>query len=227
MSSELYPDDFLDAQMSFTMPTRKFMYERIGIQKSHRVLDLGCNRGSIMSELKRYTDFVFGIDLDFESLERNPNRSSTANASVLQIPFMDSTFDVVVDHYTLLWSGNYEVAINEIIRVLKAGGFFISIEPDYSGRIEGSLEYEPAEPKTKLPIVDALINAGADPFIANKMIMYLRRKGIYMEFGVLSWNYNPSQMLFEIQSERKMTKERIEKQFFTYTPTFWIIGKKL
>ncbi len=230
MNRRYYSEGFLRSQMESTKPAREFMYSRIGMNPSDFVLDLGCASGFIIKEISKYTHKIVGIDIDFSILNENyEDRHSLVCANAMQIPFDDSTFDIIMDHYTLMWVKNYRQAIKEIDRVLRRGGYLISIEPDYSGRIEGRIDFESDEPKSSLEIVRALRDAGAFPFFAHKLLIELRNLGYYLEFGVLSWSYNKEKMAFDIQSENELIGiSDIESDlFFTYTPTFWIIAKKI
>jgi len=81
----------------------------------------------------------------------------------LQLPFPDSSFDLVFFQNTLLWMADLEAAIAESGRVLESGGVLVVLEPDYGGMMEypdwGIRELW----------ISGLSQAGADPLIGRKL----------------------------------------------------------
>ena len=92
-----------------------------------RALDTGCGTGGMLSWLSHYTsDRVVGIDLSQTALGfcRARDQRELTRGSVAQLPFADSSFDLVTSFDVLqhvLDKGDVR-AIAEIYRVLRPGG---------------------------------------------------------------------------------------------------------
>lgn len=90
-----------------------------------RVLDAGCGTGANVRFLQRYGQ-VTGIDLAVEALELAGPRVSgkLARASVLELPFVSQSFDLVTSFEVLYHRAvpDERVALREARRVLRPGG---------------------------------------------------------------------------------------------------------
>lgn len=95
---------------------------------NRRILDAGCGTGSNLLWLQRYAGdgVIYGIDLNFGALQMSRQRGAErlAQASVTDLPFADSSFDLMTSFDVLvqLPSGADEQAMREMYRVLKPGG---------------------------------------------------------------------------------------------------------
>jgi SAM-dependent methyltransferase len=110
-------------------------YERLGVQASDRLLDLGCGAGRHAFEAMRLGADVTALDLDEVelkqaavmmgeiALERDGVGSGRPlRGSALELPFPDATFDRVIAAEVLEHIPNDEAAIAELSRVLRPGG---------------------------------------------------------------------------------------------------------
>jgi ubiquinone/menaquinone biosynthesis C-methylase UbiE len=97
-----------------------------------RLLDVGCGNGAAAIHLASKFDLlVTGVDVDPEQIEaaiaashQSPStRFLTADAT--QLPFPDNEFDMVLTTMTTHHIPHWEQALEELIRVLKAGGHLI------------------------------------------------------------------------------------------------------
>ncbi|KAI7850762.1 S-adenosyl-L-methionine-dependent methyltransferase [Circinella umbellata] len=104
------------------------------LEKGAKILDVGCGPGTWIMDLA--TEFpgceFYGIDFSdmFPSDIRPPN-VQFLHANVLErLPFEDNTFDFVNMRFFMLALRHEEwlIALKEIHRVLKPGGFFQSLE---------------------------------------------------------------------------------------------------
>src|SRR5918998_2094609 len=93
------------------------------------ILDAGCGTGGMLKWLERYTDGgrLAGIDLSPTALDfcRERRHKYLAQASVTDLPFADSTFDLVTSFDVLVQvpgEGEDERAIREMYRVVRPGG---------------------------------------------------------------------------------------------------------
>lgn len=116
-----------------------------GIQRGQRVLDVGCGTGVVALTAARKGADVTGLDLTPELLERAASNAVTAGVKVTwqegdaeKLPFADRTFDAVVSQFGHMFAPRPEVAIAEMLRVLRPGGTlaFATWPPDlFTGRM--------------------------------------------------------------------------------------------
>ncbi len=100
-----------------------------GIRSGQRVLDVACGTGVVALTAGRAGASVEGLDLTPELVVR-----ARENAALMRIeasfqegdaealPFSDATFDVVVSQFGHMFAPRPDVAIAEMLRVLKPGG---------------------------------------------------------------------------------------------------------
>ena len=116
-----------------------------------RVLDVGCGPGSITRGLAERVapGQVVGIDLSRETLEsarqdaaaRGLTNLTYEEASVYQLPYAEASFDVAYAHQVFQHLRAPADALNEILRVLRPGGFVAVRDVDW-----GTASYWPADP---------------------------------------------------------------------------------
>lgn len=97
-----------------------------------RVLDVGCGPGSISAGLAEAIrpGELHGIDIDpsqvemaaQEAVDRGVTNAKFSVADLRDLPFEDSSFDVVHCNDTLAFIPDTEAPLNEMKRVLKSGG---------------------------------------------------------------------------------------------------------
>ncbi|HMH45219.1 MAG TPA: class I SAM-dependent methyltransferase, partial [Pyrinomonadaceae bacterium] len=108
--------------------TRSLLNQHCEKGNVRSTLDAGCGTGGMLSWLSQYTgsNSVVGIDLSQTALEfcRERNHQQLTQGSIAQLPFADSSFDLVTSFDVLqhvLDKGDVR-AIAEIYRVLRPGG---------------------------------------------------------------------------------------------------------
>ena len=93
------------------------------IEKNSRVLDVGCNDGTLMEFLKKSKDVdIRGIEISKEKVQICIEKGLTViegNAELDLKQFPDNSFDYVVLGQTLQAFINPEIVINELLRVGK------------------------------------------------------------------------------------------------------------
>ncbi|MFL2699992.1 MAG: class I SAM-dependent methyltransferase [SAR86 cluster bacterium] len=121
-----------------------FDFNKIDIPQDARVLDLGCGEGRhIFGIMEKFPNaYCVGLDLHAESIKiaqegleyfesiSNQGAGFTM-ASGYQMPFADSSFDLVVCSEVLEHLINYEDALDEIQRVLKPNGYLLASFPSF------------------------------------------------------------------------------------------------
>ena len=109
--------------------------------KQKRILDLCCGTGDIALAFARAGADVTGADFTEEMLRvaatrqqrgsagASPSHSiNWVRADALRLPFRDNSFDVVSVGYGLRNLADIERGVREILRVLKPGGRFVSLD---------------------------------------------------------------------------------------------------
>ena len=106
-----------------------------------RVLDLATGTGDIAFSLSRHGAKVIGLDVTPRMIElarkKIPSRSKDRGAApvfmvgdMMTLPFPDESFDLVTTGYGLRNVTDLRASIDEIRRVLKPGGYFLSLDFD-------------------------------------------------------------------------------------------------
>ena len=105
------------------------------------VLEVGCNRGYLLSELQKYADYVYGVDIDegvIACAKQKGHNVVVCSANNLSLP--SEMFDAVFSVHTIEHVPDLHGAVREFWRVLKPGGTLIMVYP-----------YEPITGITCLP----------------------------------------------------------------------------
>lgn len=100
------------------------------LSEDTRVLDVGCGHVDFMKDVYQKSDFVYGMDPNKKTLERNDTIKNKIHGSVEAIPFPDEFFDVVVSAWVLEHLEFPRRAFEEMYRVLKPGGKVIFLTPN-------------------------------------------------------------------------------------------------
>src|SRR5688572_23672212 len=117
------------------------------LRDSARVLDCGCGPGSVSCDLAKIvaSGHVTGIDREASQIERARSHAASrrlANTtfevgSIYELPFPDSSFDVVFAHALFEHLSSPATALAEVRRVLSPGGLVALRSPDWGGFIVG------------------------------------------------------------------------------------------
>jgi SAM-dependent methyltransferase len=114
---------------TFTIPPAARLVRHAGIRSGQRVLDVGCGTGPVAITAARLGARVTGLDLTPELLEHARENAGIAEVEVEwhqgdaeALPFGDGSFDVVVSQFGHIFAPRPEVAVAEMLRVLKSGG---------------------------------------------------------------------------------------------------------
>ena len=100
-----------------------------GIKPGHRVLDVACGTGVVAITAARHEAHVTALDLTPELLSVARDNAQIAGVAVdwhegdvEGLPFDADSFDVVVSQYGHMFAPRPEVAVREMLRVLRPGG---------------------------------------------------------------------------------------------------------
>ena len=119
---------FAPLQAYTTIPAGRLV-NHAGIRSGVRVLDVACGTGVVAVTAARLGARVTGLDLTPELLEAARANAALAGVDidwhegdVEQLPFEPETFDVVVSQFGHMFAPRPDVAVSEMLRVLKHGG---------------------------------------------------------------------------------------------------------
>jgi SAM-dependent methyltransferase len=112
-----------------TTPCAARLVKWAGVRSGRRVLDAACGTGVVSVTAARLGAQVTGLDLTPELLERARENARIAGVEidwhegdVEKLPFGDAMFDFVLSEFGHIFAPRPEVALGEMLRVLKPGG---------------------------------------------------------------------------------------------------------
>lgn len=113
-------------------PARILIAKCLPNLNNKKVLDVGCGFGKdILTYEKLGAKEVYGVDpskyMINEAKKIVKDKEKVVLGNVESMPYKDGQFDVVVSRFSLHYLKNLDKAYNEISRVLKKGGVFISV----------------------------------------------------------------------------------------------------
>jgi len=166
-------------QAQWTKALRLYFFNLLKSTVINRILDIGCGTGVLLPDLQVLTPAeIIGADISPDHLtiaKQLSPESYLSGADVLHLPFPDNSFDIVLNHYFLMWTGNPGKALREMKRVTRDQGYLVSFaEPDYGGRLDFPAEFI----KLRDYQITGLLNAGADPRMGRKL------KGLFNSLGL-------------------------------------------
>ncbi|MCB2212050.1 methyltransferase domain-containing protein [bacterium] len=111
---------------------------RGALRPEHRVLDIGCGRGTLGIKLGR-RDGIFGVDLAPEAVAKAKEvyeDAKVVNIDAEPLPWPDNTFEFVVYLDVIEHVFDPRVGLREIKRVLKPGGKLLLSTPNILAHID-------------------------------------------------------------------------------------------
>jgi SAM-dependent methyltransferase len=114
---------------SITTAPAARLVRHAGIQAGNRVLDVACGTGVVAVTAARLGAAVTGLDLTPELLAVARDNAGIAGVYIdfhegdcERLPFDAAAFDVVVSQFGHIFAPRPDVALNEMLRVVKTGG---------------------------------------------------------------------------------------------------------
>src|SRR5262249_30870402 len=146
---------------TLTMMPAAHLVRHAGVRAGQRVLDVACGTGVVTVTAARRGCQMTGLDLTPELLERARENAAIAGVKiewhegdVEALPFADTQFDAVLSQFGHMFAPRPEVAIAEMLRVLKPEGTiaFSTWPPEmgFGRRFEIMATYAPP-PAVKIP----------------------------------------------------------------------------
>jgi SAM-dependent methyltransferase len=91
-----------------------------------KIADLGCSNGIITARLAAVCRSIKGLDTDIsqvEKLDTIPSNCTFASCDILNTPFPDKSFDIVICNHVYQWFDRPDLLAIEIERITKDTGF--------------------------------------------------------------------------------------------------------
>ncbi|NQT89892.1 MAG: methyltransferase domain-containing protein [Candidatus Omnitrophica bacterium] len=109
----------------------RLLIESTSLGKGGRVLEIGCGTGVFTAEFACLNPNVVALDLSYAFMDkvRKDVDAVFVAGSAEELPFADSTFDVVVGS-SVLHHLKINQALSEIYRVVRGGGLIAFAEPN-------------------------------------------------------------------------------------------------
>ena len=99
--------------------------------ENKRMLDIGCGIGTYVSQLRRFGDEVYGVDVDPARVKEGSR--SVPNLSIARgedLSFQDESFDVLLLHEVLEHVEDDQQTVREAYRATKIGGNIVIYAPN-------------------------------------------------------------------------------------------------
>jgi ubiquinone/menaquinone biosynthesis C-methylase UbiE len=148
--------------------------------KGKNILDVGCGKGGVAIICGEKDANMFALDSDNKEIKialLRKNKIASNNISFIlgsadKLPFPDNFFDLVIATQVLEHVNHLDLVLNEIIRVIKKGGYCCFTCPN---------PFYPREGHYKVFLIPYLPK--------NVVILYLRLRGFNPDFFIRSINY--------------------------------------
>ncbi len=125
----------------------ELLVERLALEESSVVLDVGCGPGVDLRELGSRAGLAVGVDRSTSMVDAARNRVDGLSAHAFvgdaaTLPFRSVSFDACMARAVLVHSSAPELIVGEIARVLKPGGKVVLSEPDHGSHLVAGADHE-------------------------------------------------------------------------------------
>jgi ubiquinone/menaquinone biosynthesis C-methylase UbiE len=132
--------------------TASSLLERISPGQINRILDIGPGRGNSLKLLHSIQAHIFGLDLTRKMITKTrPEYSNVLffQGDIVRLPVMDQRMDIITCLGVMEYIKYQKIALQEIYRVLRPGGYTLISLPrksllNYLRRLLGHRMYIPA-----------------------------------------------------------------------------------
>ncbi|MBI4299905.1 MAG: class I SAM-dependent methyltransferase [Chloroflexi bacterium] len=115
----------------FGQERRLALIRRYVSLEKRRILDIGCGIGAYVRAFRRYSEDVYGLDIERERVLRGSQALPNLMAAVSEhLPFKDEVFDVVLLHEVIEHVTDDHRTIVEACRILRPGGAIVIYAPN-------------------------------------------------------------------------------------------------
>ena len=195
----------LHHQAKWTRGIRNHLYRRCGLLGRKKILEVGCGTGEITIELRERTNGeLFSLDIKDDmlsiasrNLQKYEDDINWIQGNILQLPFENESFDLIIIGFVLMWLDSALDGIKELVRVLAPEGILLLYgEPDYTAQII----YPPNDELNSL-LIKTLKTEGAQADIGRKLKALLVQAGLKAEIDLLAQLRSDEQLRNEFEAE--------------------------
>ena len=147
MSDKSKGIDYLDVtydenekpRTDFPFNLAKHIVDRFHLKKNSKILDVGCGRCEILDAFNQLGLDISGVDASERIRVFAPKDISKLDIldfSKENIPFDDDEFDVIFTKSVIEHIHDPTLLMKEILRILKPGGIFISLTPEWASQMK-------------------------------------------------------------------------------------------
>lgn len=176
--------DYLDSASALkqTQDYKHKTFQMLGLKPGHRILDVGCGAGDDLMSLAHIVGpkgFVSGVDNGQVMVDTASRRTAhldwvdVQKADGTKLPFPDASFDACRSDRVFIHMDQPEVAMDEMLRVLKPGGRILIADPEYDTL---ALDARPSEITRK--VVRHLTDENRNPFAARHNNRLFRKRNL-------------------------------------------------
>ncbi|MDA9550050.1 class I SAM-dependent methyltransferase [Oceanospirillaceae bacterium] len=109
-----------------------YLFESCGMKKNMIMLEPGCGRGEHLRHFRDLGLKVYGLDISKQAPKLAPDLEiSVCDISSQKLPYPDNHFDIIYNKSFLEHLNEPIKFVEEAYRVLKPGGLFLSMVPDW------------------------------------------------------------------------------------------------
>lgn len=200
-------------ETNYPQELTEYLFHKYNIQAGQKLLELGCGRGDFLSSFNNLGIECKGLDISEKAGDALENvEVLKCNLEKDEFPFSDNFFDVIFHKSLLEHLREPENLMTESFRVLKPGGLFLSLVPDWESNYKTYFDdYTHRTPYTIISLRDI-----------NKIFGFQNVEVIKFRQLPIVWKYPFLNLLCDIISP--FIPVRTEKKFFRWTRELMLIG---
>jgi len=134
-----------------------YLYQSFNLSPNMKLLEPGCGRGEFLLNFQKLGMNVQGVDISMEAKDYSSKlKIEICDVENEALPFQSNTFDVIFSKSFIEHLHNPEIYLQEAFRVLKPGGFLITLVPDWESNYKTYFDdFTHRTPFTKPSLRDA------------------------------------------------------------------------